>query len=113
MKIKTLEKLFEQEKVHQLEWIGKCHDCKAEVSIIITKHDKDMTIEGGAIYEGDKSNPEEYFFKCDECFKIKPTLTDFQPVECYSRVVGYLRPVDQWNAAKEQEFELRENYQIS
>ena len=26
------------------------------------------------------------------------------PVECYSRVVGYFRPVSQWNPGKQAEF---------
>lgn len=30
--------------------------------------------------------------------------------EVYSRVVGYLRPVSQWNEAKKSEYELRETY---
>jgi len=30
------------------------------------------------------------------------------PVECYSRVVGYFRPVNQWNAGKKEEFADRE-----
>jgi ribonucleoside-triphosphate reductase len=30
--------------------------------------------------------------------------------EVYSRIVGYLRPVSQWNAAKQSEFKLREMY---
>ena len=29
------------------------------------------------------------------------------PVEVYSRVVGYYRPVDQWNKAKQEEFYAR------
>ena len=29
------------------------------------------------------------------------------PMEIYSRVVGYLRPVSAWNAAKQQEFKER------
>ena len=29
------------------------------------------------------------------------------PMEIYSRVVGYLRPVSAWNAAKKQEFKER------
>ena len=32
--------------------------------------------------------------------------------EVYSRVVGYLRPVNQWNEGKQAEFELRSRYQI-
>ena len=30
-----------------------------------------------------------------------------QEVECYSRVTGYLRPVKQWNDAKQSEFKNR------
>jgi len=29
------------------------------------------------------------------------------PVEVYSRVVGYFRPVDQWNKGKQEEFSAR------
>jgi ribonucleoside-triphosphate reductase len=32
--------------------------------------------------------------------------------EVYSRVVGYLRPVNQWNEGKQAEFELRSRYSI-
>ena len=31
-------------------------------------------------------------------------------MEIYSRVVGYLRPVGQWNKGKQQEFADRENF---
>lgn len=40
-------------------------------------------------------------FDCPSCGK---------PCEVYSRVVGYLRPVGQWNAGKQAEFDLRETY---
>ncbi len=42
-------------------------------------------------------------FKCPKC-AIK------QPCEVYSRVVGYIRPVQQWNLGKKQEFEERKEY---
>jgi anaerobic ribonucleoside-triphosphate reductase len=32
--------------------------------------------------------------------------------EVYSRVVGYLRPVDQWNAGKQSEFAERATYKV-
>jgi ribonucleoside-triphosphate reductase len=32
--------------------------------------------------------------------------------EVYSRVVGYLRPVDQWNEGKQQEFKNRQTYNV-
>jgi anaerobic ribonucleoside-triphosphate reductase len=33
--------------------------------------------------------------------------------EVYSRIVGYFRPVADWNKGKKEEFENRKNYQIS
>ncbi|MFN3301913.1 MAG: anaerobic ribonucleoside-triphosphate reductase, partial [Patescibacteria group bacterium] len=47
----------------------------------------------------------EHFF-CPKCI-IK------QPCEVYSRVVGYLRPVQQWNKGKQQEFKERKEFKIS
>lgn len=35
------------------------------------------------------------------------------PCEVYSRVVGYLRPVQSWNKGKKEEFALRKNMDIS
>jgi anaerobic ribonucleoside-triphosphate reductase len=34
------------------------------------------------------------------------------PVEVYSRVVGYFRPVNQWNKGKQEEFNLRKEFSI-
>ncbi len=33
--------------------------------------------------------------------------------EVYSRVVGYLRPVNQWNQGKQAEFSIRKNYRVA
>ncbi len=33
--------------------------------------------------------------------------------EVYSRIVGYLRPVSQWNPGKEAEFRERKTYKVS
>ncbi len=33
-----------------------------------------------------------------------------QPCEVYSRVVGYIRPVSQWNDGKQSEFAERQTY---
>lgn len=35
------------------------------------------------------------------------------PVEVYSRVVGYYRPVKQWNRGKQEEFKERKEFKIS
>jgi anaerobic ribonucleoside-triphosphate reductase len=34
------------------------------------------------------------------------------PCEVYSRIVGYLRPVQNWNKGKQQEFEDRRTYRL-
>jgi hypothetical protein len=34
------------------------------------------------------------------------------PVEVYSRVVGYFRPVNQWNKGKQEEFNERKVYRL-
>lgn len=34
------------------------------------------------------------------------------PCEVYSRIVGYLRPVQAWNDGKRQEFEERQTFKI-
>jgi len=36
-----------------------------------------------------------------------------QPCEIYSRVVGYIRPVDQWNPGKQSEFSDRSTFESS
>ena len=41
----------------------------------------------------------------------KPSQTEKRTrCEAYSRVVGYLRPVNQWNDGKQEEFQLRTRY---
>ena len=34
------------------------------------------------------------------------------PCEVYSRIVGYLRPVQNWNKGKKQEFAARKTYRV-
>ncbi len=38
---------------------------------------------------------------------------DRQSCEVYSRVVGYIRPVEQWNPGKQSEFEDRKMFTVS
>lgn len=44
-------------------------------------------------------------FECPKC-------TIKQPCEVYSRVVGYLRPIQQWNFGKKEEFKRRREYRM-
>ncbi|MDP1710744.1 MAG: ribonucleoside triphosphate reductase [candidate division WWE3 bacterium] len=41
-----------------------------------------------------------------------PTCGASQPCEVYSRVVGYLRPVQQWHIGKQEEFRQRKEYLV-
>lgn len=41
-----------------------------------------------------------------------PKCTIKQPCEVYSRIVGYLRPVQQWNQGKQEEFRWRREYRF-
>jgi anaerobic ribonucleoside-triphosphate reductase len=41
-----------------------------------------------------------------------PKCTIKQPCEVYSRIVGYLRPVQQWNIGKKEEFEQRKEFKV-
>ncbi|KKP93046.1 MAG: Anaerobic ribonucleoside-triphosphate reductase [Parcubacteria group bacterium GW2011_GWA1_36_12] len=44
-------------------------------------------------------------FECPQC-------TVKQPCEVYSRVVGYIRPVQQWHKGKKQEYKERKEYKV-
>jgi len=45
------------------------------------------------------------YFTCPKCI-IE------QPCEVYSRIVGYLRPIQQWNEGKQQEFKERKTFKV-
>jgi anaerobic ribonucleoside-triphosphate reductase len=47
------------------------------------------------------------FGECVDCGK-KYTF-----VETYSRIVGYVRPIEQWNPGKQEEFKDRKLFNIS
>ncbi len=44
-------------------------------------------------------------FKCHKC-------TIDQPCEVYSRIVGYLRPIQQWHTGKKQEYKERKEFKL-
>ena len=109
MKLERLHQLFEQANTMELEFKGTCHDCRKEISIIISLSSTGFQIEGGAVYEP-KTNA--FYVKCESCFKKKPELVNYQSCDVYSRVVGYLQPVKQWNEGKQSEFKDRKLYKI-
>ena len=84
-----------------------CHDCQKEILV------RNKTITNGvlAIYkEGDKNFP---VLKCKSCFEKSPELRNYQNCEVYSRIVGYLRPVQQWHIGKKEEYKERKEYKLT
>ena len=53
----------------------------------------------------DERNGDQYYV-CHDC------KSAYRKCEVYSRVVGYLRPIDGWNKGKQEEFLMRKTYKI-
>lgn len=94
---------------------GKCCNCGQDVvmTIILKQVDDKIqcTITGGAgfgfnpDFDPAEENPKVFDrLKCEDCWK-KHGIT-----EVYSRIVGYLRPVSQWNTGKISEFNRRKMF---
>lgn len=74
-----------------------CVDCDIEIT------DKNK----GARYSK-KNGVDRY--KCIDCYEKEPDIK--QECEVYSRIVGYLRPVKQWNKGKISEYERRKVFKV-
>lgn len=111
MKLQDLQKLFEQEQRRELEFAGACHDCGVDTSVVArVSDDGQVTVTGGAVYQ--PWEKQIFFIKCDKCLQADPVLRNYQPTLVYSRVVGYLTPIDQWNKGKRAEFYKRETFNV-
>jgi len=107
--LKDLEHYFKEAKSNKIEFKGDCHDCKKPVTIMADlANDGKVTVSGGALYLPEAG----VFCKCDECFKADPTLRNFQPVKCFSRVVGFYTDINQWNKGKQAEWKNRKEYNL-
>lgn len=75
-----------------------CHDC------------------GRALDQNEEYMPykvgNEIYVKCKSCHQADPVLRNFRETEVYSRVVGYIRPIKQWNKGKQAEFSDRKEFMI-
>ena len=91
----------------QIEFHGHCHDCGAPVGLKVSLKPEGFLVEGGALYEPAE---DKRFYKCESCYRANPKLTGWQSCEVYSRIVGYLRPVSQWNNGKQNEFANRKHF---
>lgn len=107
MELSKLEKMHGEKDT--LKFQGLCHDCGREVNLTSKKlEDGRIRIEAGALYEA----PDGRFLKCEDCFGKSRTLTNHRQCEVYSRIVGYLRPISQWNSGKLSEFEMRKTLKV-
>jgi len=81
-----------------------CYDCKKRIKI------KDNNVQDGVLLGYEDNGKKIKIFKCNKCFEKDSSLKNFRKCEVYSRIVGYLRPVQQWNKGKEQEFRERKEF---
>lgn len=81
-----------------------CHDCGKKIEI------KGENIENGLQLFYDDQGEKISVFKCNDCYSQNKSLSNFKECEVYSRIVGYLRPVSQWNKGKKQEYNKRKEY---
>ena len=112
MKIEEIQKQLETDEI---AFHGNCHDCGIPVDILCNiNENSEIEINGGAIYNPKIGIPlvEQQFFKCDVCFQKDKVLRNYQKCEVYSRIVGYLRPIEQWNKGKVEEFKQRKEFMI-
>lgn len=83
-----------------------CHGCNKEIRI------NGQEIENGVYLSYDNGGEIINIFKCNDCYSKSKALTNFQPCEVYSRVVGYIRPVSQWHKGKGQEYIERKEFTV-
>lgn len=111
MTLNDIIRLMEKHTANELAFEGKCHDCKTEMNVIVSYRpvEGDFQISGGAVYVVDIDD-EIFFLKCEECHAENATLRNFRECEVYSRVVGYYRPMKNWNEGKKAEFKKRSTF---
>lgn len=78
----------------------------------IVCHDCGRTLEHNEEFMGYEFEGKEYF-KCKSCHQKDAVLRNVRKAEVYSRVVGYIRPVQQWNEGKKTEFSDRKEFLVS
>ncbi len=83
-----------------------CHDCQKEIKV------EGEEVKNGVLLVYENGQEKLNVFKCQDCFTKSKELNNYQSCEVYSRIVGYLRPVQQWNEGKKQEFKERKEYDL-
>jgi len=83
-----------------------CHDCGKKIEL------DGQDIKNGVFLTYETNGTKINVFKCTECYEKNKSLANYQECEVYSRVVGYIRPVQQWHKGKKQEFEERKEFSM-
>ena len=99
-----LKRLSEKSKESQFAFSSKCHDCGQDTIVEVNICEDGADTNGGGYWNIEGKD----FIKCQPCYDKDPTLRNFRKCEVYSRVVGYLRPVKQWNPGKQEEYKQRQ-----
>ena len=84
----------------------KCFDCECDIEVV------ENEIKNGSLLSYKDEGSELFVFKCDDCYSKNKELSDYKECEIYTRIVGYLRPVNQYNPGKQQEYKERVEYQV-
>ena len=84
--------------------VHNCFDCQKKIEL------EGKEIKNGVLLSYDNEGKKINVFKCNDCYEKNPALTNFQNTEVYSRVVGYIRPVEQWHTGKKQEYKERKEF---
>lgn len=96
------------------EFEGRCVDCQCPVTVTIVRiHDYSIVeyadsfdVYGGAVHaDKDFFKTDIFKVKCELCFSDDPRFGG--KCEVYSRVVGYLRPIKNWNSGQRAQFSKR------
>ena len=103
-----LIKLFNKAETDCIELHGKCQSCEEPVDLVIWKKGFETEGNGGMIVSAEFDPRPE--FKCTKClerdnYRISPTRC-----EIFTRVCGYLRPIQSFNPGKREEFKDRKTY---
>lgn len=106
---KYLLSKLDEAKTDKLSIKGHCQHCGVDIRYLLNRKGKGIEVDG----EGDaglKYYPPARSLTglCGVCIEAGEKLGC--PTEVYSRVVGYIRPVKQWNKGKQTEFAMRETY---
>ncbi len=103
-----IKQLFKEAKTECIELSGKCQCCDIPVTISIFLSEMEPYGNGGFAYR----SPGPPVFKCYKCLERDNNVIHPQRCEVFSRVVGYLRPVQHYNLGKKEEFKTRINYKL-